>query len=62
MPAPAAPDSEGVVPMPQPSDEDEPTAEDAAIPRAWAAKPVTCAALEAECGCPGDCLRDHENE
>lgn len=49
--------------MPQPNDFDEPLPlDETAIPRAWTAKPVRCAALDTECRCPGDCPRDHENE
>ncbi len=48
--------------MPQPTDQSDLTAEETAVPRAWLGKPVRCAALDAECECPGDCLRDHEND
>ena len=48
--------------MPQPNDLDEPTVEEAAVPGAWSAPRLVSVALDAECRCPGDCPRDHENE
>lgn len=45
-----------------PIDQDETTIEEALVPRAWVARPVAYAALDAECTCPDDCPRDHENE
>lgn len=48
--------------MPQPNDPDDPAVEEAMVPRAWAASPVTSGALDGECTCPLDCPHDHEHE
>lgn len=49
--------------MPQPADQYEPALDDeAAVPVAWRASLATPTAIVAECACPLDCPRDHDND
>lgn len=49
--------------MPQSNDQYDPALDDAtAVPAGWGPAPTIPTALSADCACPADCPRDHENE
>ncbi len=49
--------------MPQPNDQYEPIHDEGTgVPISWSPAPVQSTALAADCACPADCPRDHENE
>jgi hypothetical protein len=49
--------------MQQPNDQYEPINDEAmAVPVSWSPAPVPSMAMAADCACPADCPRDHENE